>query len=163
MGPGSCAVSPGINGQCNNAALSRKAHSMAAADTTVGCGPPRTALGAAPRPGSCRAGGRGAGPARCGRLRHHRPSPGRVGSGAGSRGRAELCRLLQARLASLPRGRGRDDFEPSGRLMVSLRLRELSDLEGRRSRRSRTHSRFPARAWPSCSWWRGQTSRRQTS
>ncbi len=52
------------------------------------------------------------------------------GPALGPDGRAELRRLLQARLASLPRGRGRDDFEPRGRFMVSLRLRELSDLEG---------------------------------
>ncbi len=52
------------------------------------------------------------------------------GPALGPNGRAELRRLLQARLVSLPRGRGRDDFEPRGRFMVSLRLRELSDLEG---------------------------------
>ena len=45
-------------------------------------------------------------------------------------GQAELRRLLQTRLAGLPRGRGWDDFgEPRGRFLVSLRLRELSDLE----------------------------------
>jgi len=55
------------------------------------------------------------------------------GPALGPDGRAELRRLLQARLASLPGGggRGRDDFEDQcGRFMVSLRLRELSDLEG---------------------------------
>ncbi len=53
------------------------------------------------------------------------------GPALGPDGRAELRRLLQARLAGLPRARGRDDFgEPRGRFMASLRLRELSDLEG---------------------------------
>jgi hypothetical protein len=53
------------------------------------------------------------------------------GPALGPDGRVELRRLLQARLDSLPHGRGRDDFgEPRGRFMVSLRLRELSDLEG---------------------------------
>jgi len=53
------------------------------------------------------------------------------GPALGPVGRAELRRLLQARLVSLPRGRGRDDFEAShGRFTVSLHLRELSDLDG---------------------------------
>ncbi len=53
------------------------------------------------------------------------------GPALGSDGRAELRRLLQSRLASLPRMGRRDDLgEPRGRFMVSLHLRELSDLEG---------------------------------
>lgn len=53
------------------------------------------------------------------------------GPALGLDGRAELRRLLQARLARLPRGRGRDDFEDQrGCFTMSLRLRELSDLEG---------------------------------
>jgi len=49
----------------------------------------------------------------------------------GSEGRAELRRLLQARLAALPRSRRPDDHETwAGRGMVSFRLRELADLEG---------------------------------
>ncbi|NPD69341.1 hypothetical protein HN018_26355 (plasmid) [Lichenicola cladoniae] len=53
------------------------------------------------------------------------------GPALGSEGRAELRRLLHARLATLRRVRGRDDFGDSrGRFMVSLHLRELSDLEG---------------------------------
>lgn len=53
------------------------------------------------------------------------------GSALGPEGRAELRRLLQARLAALPKPPGRDDVgEWRGRFMVSRRLRELADLEG---------------------------------
>jgi hypothetical protein len=49
----------------------------------------------------------------------------------GPEGRAELRRLLQARLAEQPPSRGQDDFASwRGRGLVSLRLRELADLEG---------------------------------
>jgi hypothetical protein len=48
----------------------------------------------------------------------------------GPDGRAELRRLLQARLAALPPVRGRDDFEGwRKRFEPSLRLRTLADLE----------------------------------
>jgi hypothetical protein len=49
----------------------------------------------------------------------------------GPEGRAELRRLLQARLAALPRSRGSHGYEGwHGRGLVSFRLRELADLEG---------------------------------
>jgi hypothetical protein len=48
----------------------------------------------------------------------------------GPEGRAELRRLLQARLAEQPPSRGQDDYASwRGRGLVSLRLRELADLE----------------------------------
>ena len=84
----------------------------------------------------------------------------------GPDGRAELRRLLQARLAALPPVRGRDDFEGwRERFEPSLRLRTLADLEqdvrcvhhrrgsgwrgGDARRRDR---RAPDRPWPG---WRG--------
>jgi hypothetical protein len=49
----------------------------------------------------------------------------------GPEGRAELRRLLQARLAEQPPSRGQDDYTSwRGRGLVSLRLRDLADLEG---------------------------------
>ena len=49
----------------------------------------------------------------------------------GPAGQAELRRLLQARLAALPRSRGREDYGSwHGRGLVSFHLRELADLEG---------------------------------
>ncbi|MGK7871377.1 DUF6880 family protein [Falsiroseomonas sp. E2-1-a20] len=49
----------------------------------------------------------------------------------GPEGRAELRRLLQARLAEQPPSRGQDDYASwRGRGLVSLRLRDLADLEG---------------------------------
>ncbi len=51
-------------------------------------------------------------------------------SALGPEGRAELRRLLQARLDALPVARGRDDFEDwRGRFAPSRLLRELADLE----------------------------------
>lgn len=51
------------------------------------------------------------------------------GPALGPEGRAELRRLLEARLAGQP-DRGRDDFgDVRGRFTTSLRLRELADLE----------------------------------
>jgi hypothetical protein len=48
----------------------------------------------------------------------------------GPEGRAELRRLLLARLAKQPPSRGQDDYASwRGRGLVSLRLRELADLE----------------------------------
>jgi hypothetical protein len=53
------------------------------------------------------------------------------GPALGPKGRGELRRLLQARLAASPKSTGRDDIgDWRGRFMVSLRLRELADLEG---------------------------------
>ena len=49
----------------------------------------------------------------------------------GPEGRTELRRLLQARVVNLPKPRGRDHLgKGRDRFIVSLRLRELSDLEG---------------------------------
>jgi hypothetical protein len=49
----------------------------------------------------------------------------------GPDGRAELRRLLQARLTALPRSRRSDEYGSwSGRGLVSFRLRELADMEG---------------------------------
>jgi hypothetical protein len=55
----------------------------------------------------------------------------RCATALGPDGRAELRRLLQARLAALPRSRGSDEYGSwSGRGLVSFRLRELADMEG---------------------------------
>jgi hypothetical protein len=49
----------------------------------------------------------------------------------GPQGRAELRRLLQARLASQPRSPNRDDYASwQGLGLVSFRLRDLADLDG---------------------------------
>lgn len=54
-----------------------------------------------------------------------------AGPALGPEGRAELRRLLQARLAALPRSGGRKDYGSwHGRGVVSFHLRELADLEG---------------------------------
>jgi hypothetical protein len=54
-----------------------------------------------------------------------------AGPALGPEGRAELRRLLQARLARPPGPRGRDDYDDNrGRFITSLRLRQLADLEG---------------------------------
>ncbi len=53
-----------------------------------------------------------------------------AGPALGPEGRAELRRLLQGRLATLPRSGGREDYGSwQGRSLVSFRLRELADLE----------------------------------
>ena len=54
-----------------------------------------------------------------------------AGPALGPEGRAELRRLLQARLAALPRPRRETAFEGwQGRGQVAFRLRDLADLEG---------------------------------
>lgn len=54
-----------------------------------------------------------------------------AGPALGSEGRAELRRLLEARLAALPPSRKPDAFEGwQGRGWVAFRLRDLADLEG---------------------------------
>ncbi|TPG40970.1 hypothetical protein EAH89_28815 [Roseomonas nepalensis] len=54
-----------------------------------------------------------------------------AGPALGPEGRAELRRLLQARLAALPRPRKTDAFEGwQGRGQVAFRLRDLAALEG---------------------------------
>lgn len=54
-----------------------------------------------------------------------------AGPALGPEGRAELRRLLEARLAALPRSRKPDAFESwHGRGQITFRLRDLADLEG---------------------------------
>ena len=54
-----------------------------------------------------------------------------AGPALGPEGREELRRLLQARLDAAPASSGRKEtWGGDGRFMVSLRLRELADLEG---------------------------------
>jgi thioesterase domain-containing protein len=54
-----------------------------------------------------------------------------AGPALGPEGRAELRRLLQVRLAALPRARKPDAFESwQGRGQITFRLRDLADLEG---------------------------------
>lgn len=54
-----------------------------------------------------------------------------AGPALGPEGRAELRRLLEARLAALPRSRKPDAFESwHGRGQIAFRLRDLADLEG---------------------------------
>ncbi|WP_140887209.1 DUF6880 family protein [Muricoccus nepalensis] len=54
-----------------------------------------------------------------------------AGPALGPEGRAELRRLLQARLVALPRPRKEDAFEGwQGRGQIAFRLRDLADLEG---------------------------------
>ncbi|SHK31349.1 hypothetical protein SAMN02745194_04669 [Roseomonas rosea] len=54
-----------------------------------------------------------------------------AGPALGPEGRAELRRLLEARLAALPRSRKPDAFESwHGRGQLAFRLRDLADLEG---------------------------------
>ena len=54
-----------------------------------------------------------------------------AGPALGPEGRAELRRLLEARLTALPRSRKPDAFESwHGRGQIAFRLRDLADLEG---------------------------------
>ncbi|MCG7352169.1 hypothetical protein RQ744_15880 [Roseomonas mucosa] len=54
-----------------------------------------------------------------------------AGPALGPEGRAELRRLLEGRLAALPRSRKPDAFESwHGRGQIAFRLRDLADLEG---------------------------------